>query len=942
MKRHVHGADEELAAADSEPKLVHMDTKSSELSLAAPTTIATSASAATLLGSTTSAPKSVLHREDSFRRIATAPVPFGSLLEATGYVAFLVLFIVTTTSVDDHVYGFYFANRLKSAIVEQTFDIPLAGATTAYGCAQKRFATIQDQTDLWGFLQGPFADVVYGLEDNSSAGTSSQSMLLSYNFVIGGVRMRTLRVVADSCPTLSQIPQYSAVVPFCYGDFTHKHEQTASYGPILNSEDVVASLCYAFADAFFAPIASTKAYADLQVCYTDCPRSCAQHFGDDQHRYASDCATQCGIHCKCIYEQPVGFSLCADPNPNGANAAIPTSVYAYNWSSESSTGLLSTEAYTATYPGSGYVMDLPLNGSVARDLLQQLESDRFIDLATRALVLDFTVYNAYLRLFNIVQFTFEFPPTGGTYVQQSDIVLNLFRYSPANTPRIVLELLLVAYIVRRCTVQLRIMYRHGVIRVLRSSIWQVLTTLHLLVFLTVIAVRLYVIDQVYGTLSGQIASAISSASLDSVPTFQRLARLQYVDDLLNSINAALVWLKLLQYAQVSKRMCLLFRMLHRASVDFGWFLVYFLVCIGAFAQVGFLLFGLDVHSFRSFGVAMLTLLQAVAGDLDYSALVGAHAVLGPVFYISFYLVLLLILLNVFLAILNDAYLQTITEQEEDDEQAEAFVAFGDDLDPDNGPQNDADALDNENVDVEAHLQRKTQKDMQELRRYPFSRGPVPAFRLLLIEIMQCFHSVRRWRSNRQQEVKINPLLVLATTTGASPSSTVAPHRPIGSRKFTVQVKKELESQLRAHQKHDRQMQQEKARELQQASSLTSAATNELSDRLSTLMGSHEQKTQRLQDLEKLMGSIEGLCQRLVADCEDLGQATPTMRAMPTHPRATSPSSSLPSSASGQRTRRSTTVMNTKPNNLSMSLLANRQKKGGGSKRSVEDVEEITL
>ena len=60
----------------------------------------------------------------------------------------------------------------------------------------------------------------------------------------------------------------------------------------------------------------------------------------------------------------------------------------------------------AYYPG-GYVADLPVRRLHAHALLEQMSADRFISLETRALTLDFSLYNVNINTFCVVRLVFE-------------------------------------------------------------------------------------------------------------------------------------------------------------------------------------------------------------------------------------------------------------------------------------------------------------------------------------------------------------------------------------------------------------------------------------------------------------------------------------------------------------------------------------------------------
>lgn len=915
LRRHRVGDDSEVEP-DNTTK-ADDDVKSAELSVAAPTSPRPQSDTDTV------------QRDEKIKRIARNPVPFGSLVEAASYVVFLVLFILVTTVVEENTQAFYFANRLKTALVDQSFTVPTTTSTTSTATTSTvsdraglptSFTSIRDQAQMWAFLQGPFADVVYGAVDLTAESTGS--VISSSNRLLGGVRLRTLRVKAGSCPSLSQIPEYETIVPFCYGKFSSGVEETKGYGLIFNSADIVASVSYASARSFFEDLETngvTKVFTQLQTCKSNCERTCGEEFGVDKYRYSSQCIAQCAAQCKCIYEEPAGIRLCTDPNPNGKGAETPKAVHAYNWSSAKETKAQTVYGYTdVSFPGSGYVVELGLNGTLSREKLAILKADRYLDLPTRALMVDFTVYNPYLQLFNIVELVIEFPASGGAFVQLSDEILHLFRYSSRSTGRIVLEVFVVFYIVIQWWRMVKRMYREGAKPYLTTSPWNTLTALHLVVFAATIAVRLYTIDLAYGTISGKPSKAITSAFLETIPNLQGLATVLYAESVVESVNAALVWLKLLQYTTVSKRMSLLLRMLGRAARDLAWFFVCFLVCICAFAQIGLLLFGLDVRGFSSLGSAIVTLLQAVAGELDYTGMADSHRVAGPLFYILYYLLLLLILVNVFLAILNDAYMQTITEQEEEDEE----LAMGQTHTM--GWNESGDVVD-ANRDLspsEEQALQATRRELEQLRKYPFSKGLSPAWKLLAADVKRAISEIRNG-NNGVNATKVDPLIMLPATEKKWPLPSET-----ASRKLTRHVKRqvatellEAEDRLRVNRRVE--LQQE------QIESLRHTVDGDVASRLEALAESNRLKTKRMQDLEKTLGSIEKLCQQLVSDtsCLRVDSDEEGQKTRPFRPSRTS--SPAPGGKRKSSSRRS----------LSSAILANRQKE---VVRKGEEVEEINL
>jgi polycystin 2 len=118
--------------------------------------------------------------------------------------------------------------------------------------------------------------------------------------------------------------------------------------------------------------------------------------------------------------------------------------------------------------------------------------------------------------------------------------------------------------------------------------------------------------------------------------------------------------------------------------------VMFFTVFFAFAQLGFLLFGTQVpltckkqvmivfdqvEDFSSFSNAIFTLLRTILGDFNFNEIEQANRVLGPIFFLSYVFFVFFVLLNMFLAIINDTYSEVkeeISAQKNDFEVADYF------------------------------------------------------------------------------------------------------------------------------------------------------------------------------------------------------------------------------------------------------------------------------
>lgn len=67
----------------------------------------------------------------------------------------------------------------------------------------------------------------------------------------------------------------------------------------------------------------------------------------------------------------------------------------------------------STYSGGGYVAEMGTNAYKAGLFIEELKQNNWINYYTRAVVLEFNVYNPNVNLFGYFYYLMEFPATGG-------------------------------------------------------------------------------------------------------------------------------------------------------------------------------------------------------------------------------------------------------------------------------------------------------------------------------------------------------------------------------------------------------------------------------------------------------------------------------------------------------------------------------------------------
>lgn len=102
--------------------------------------------------------------------------------------------------------------------------------------------------------------------------------------------------------------------------------------------------------------------------------------------------------------------------------------FRFTYQSEASLDGSSSEGKLASYSGGGFVQNLGTSKLQTTQILEHLFGNRWITRGTRALFIDFTVYNANVNLFCVVRLSVEFPATGGAMTSWSFRTVKLLRY----------------------------------------------------------------------------------------------------------------------------------------------------------------------------------------------------------------------------------------------------------------------------------------------------------------------------------------------------------------------------------------------------------------------------------------------------------------------------------------------------------------------------------
>jgi hypothetical protein len=336
----------------------------------------------------------------------------------------------------------------------------------------------------------------------------------------------------------------------------------------------------------------------------------------------------------------VGSPLCA-PNE-------------YQWQDRAANGIGQVEGGHSVYDGSGYSVVLPLDYASARTTILTLEADNFLGPRTRALWVDFALYNANVNRFCLARLMFERLESGVVSPRATVRAHKLIWYDGVNFPwQLAAEGALIFLVLVFIGIEIRSMRRVGVRAYwLDPSNWYDWPSL--LMFGLVSFMRYKTWTAMLG-IKASIREDASSGVLDTTSNFQAAAWWAGYEQMLLSISVLLVYLKVLHFLAGVPHISNLMNTLVRAKVQLAAFIVCLAVLMFAFASAFNLALGNDLEGFRNLGHASLSLLEFVLGEVDVQSMMRHNGVLGTLLYVAFFFLVYLVAVNIFLAIVTDSY-----------------------------------------------------------------------------------------------------------------------------------------------------------------------------------------------------------------------------------------------------------------------------------------------
>lgn len=327
------------------------------------------------------------------------------------------------------------------------------------------------------------------------------------------------------------------------------------------------------------------------------------------------------------------------------------------WQSADTLGGQDYIGQVAWYGGGGYAVDLGNSLQAAQDTLDSLKESSWLDAGTRAVFVEFVLYNPNMNEFAVSHVAFEFIPSGSvlplfqmhlmgldSYFTTFELVLLGFQ---------VLALLFIFFFMFRelkIVIKQKLKYFYG--------FWNIFEFIILGLALAAVAIFFCRLAAQTKTRSKFLANRGSFVSFYDASTWDKTYCL------LLGIIVFCAFIKLLKVMRFNKRISMIGLTLKYMMKPLGSFMLGLFIIFFAYVQMSYIVFGTQLFEFSSLTSSVLHMVTMMLNKISYSALQTANPIFAPIIFFTFVIGVNFMLLSFMVTIIMEGFSATVEELKE--------------------------------------------------------------------------------------------------------------------------------------------------------------------------------------------------------------------------------------------------------------------------------------
>jgi len=325
-----------------------------------------------------------------------------------------------------------------------------------------------------------------------------------------------------------------------------------------------------------------------------------------------------------------------------------------------------------TYPVPAYGVVMPTNLGIttAEKIILSLKESHYIDLHTRAIFVDMSVYNPMLDRMIYARLVGEITTAGGVMPDSEIRVVQLWKFvgRPEDYFQIGNEGVVALFYVYYFFQMLPKMFpKYRFSWAFFKSFLNCAQFANIVFFVSGTSMLWYA-----DTLFPEEFDVNGDTFIEMWPSVRFRADATKIA----GINVFLNWFKFISILSYDPNFGLINNTLARSAEGVVGFAIVFAIIFIGFAQAHCLIFVGRLENFRTVQESIFCLLRSLLGDFDFSELEDAHFFMGPVLFLIFVGLAVFVVLNMLIAIISDAY-ETCREEMKDYPPVSIFAEIRD-------------------------------------------------------------------------------------------------------------------------------------------------------------------------------------------------------------------------------------------------------------------------
>ncbi len=323
---------------------------------------------------------------------------------------------------------------------------------------------------------------------------------------------------------------------------------------------------------------------------------------------------------------------------------------AWVYTTDSGDGSFPIRGELGTYDGNGYKIELIVNSGLTNKVIKELSLNQWIDRQTRAVFLEFTLYNADSNLFSLISMWMEVPLTGGPLLHTHATMIRIYATGFNEIYVRVMEVIFVALLIASVGICILRLKSEQSFRTFwkNPSVWLDFFLFTSSLFLIIaFALRYFSTKELVTDVKGSITYFISF----HLTVFYHTLFMYTL-----SFVIFLAFLKGIVLLHLAERIAKLAATIRYSAYDVFSTLALLTIGIFAFATLGYLSFHGETDSYRSLTSSMGQLIGLALGE--FKGLEGQLSDAKPLlqFYVvAFALFAQIIMFNVLIAVIIESH-----------------------------------------------------------------------------------------------------------------------------------------------------------------------------------------------------------------------------------------------------------------------------------------------